>query len=98
MILTQTPLTLAQAKALASVNEKNPLFLYLKKFTRLSKERAEQMLTELRALNNAKLKEETLVKIADVLPQDAEDVHKIAIDQRLAEEEVQAILSIVKNY
>jgi len=44
------------------------------------------------------LKEENFIKIADFLPVDAEDLNKICNETSLSEEEIQAILAIVKKY
>jgi len=44
-----------------------------------------------------KMKREHLVKIVDVLPQDATDLNKIFSDVSLTEEETNKILEIVKG-
>lgn len=99
MILNKTPLTLAQVKAYASGLEENKVLVdYLKAFSNLSKEKAESLLAEIHALNNPKIKEELAVKVVDLLPQDAEDVNKIFLENSLSEEETQALLAVVKNY
>lgn len=99
MILSKKPLTLAQVDALVPRGEeKKPIHDYLKKFVLLSKEKAEKLLEELRALNNPKLKEDNLIKIVDFLPRDLEDLNKILIETSLSEAEANAILEIVKKY
>ena len=99
LILSKKPVTIAEAKSLAGdVAEKRAVHGYFKTFGKMKKADADKLVGELRALNNPKLKEEHLVKIADFLPQDLEDVNKIVSDAGLTEEEANAILAIVKKY
>ncbi len=99
MILSRKPVTLAEVNALVPKGEeKKPIHDYLKKFVVLSKADAEKLIAEVRGLNNPKLKEEHLIKIADFLPRDAEDLNKILNDVSLSEAETNAILEIVKKY
>ena len=99
MILSKRPLALAEVDSLVQKGEeKKPINDYLKKFVVLSKADSDKLLEELRALNNLKLKEENLIKIADFLPKDIEDVSKILNEVSLSEAESNAILEIVKKY
>lgn len=99
MILNKTPLALAYVKEYTKdLDEAKPMVPYLKKFSKLSKADADKLVAGLRALNNHKLKEESLVKILDLLPRDSEDLGKIFLDVSLTEEEANAILAVVKNY
>ena len=98
MILSKKPLTLAEVDALVEKGEEKKLIHdYLKKFVALKKDEAEKMLSDLRALNNPKLKEENLVKLVDFLPKDVEDVNKILNEVSLSEAEANAILGIVQK-
>lgn len=99
MILNRTPLALAYVKEhMKGLDEAKPIVPYLKAFCKLSKADADKLAADLRALNNLKMKEETLVKILDVLPRDTEDLGKIFLDVGLTEEEANSILAVVKNY
>jgi DNA-directed RNA polymerase subunit F len=99
MILSRKPVALAEVNALVPKSEeKKPIHDYLKKFVVLSKADADKLVAEVRALNNPKLKEEHLIKIADFLPKDAEDLNKILNDVSLSEAETNTILEIVKKY
>ena len=49
-------------------------------------------------MNNPKIREDSLVKIVDLLPKDAESVNKIFNDISLDEKEVNEILAIVKEH
>jgi len=98
MILSKKPLTIAEAKELAgTVDSEKPMYAYFKKFTKLSKHDAVKLCEELKALNNPKMKEEEIVKVADMLPEDAEDVNKIFVESGLNEEEIKAVLDIVSK-
>ncbi|MEK6825798.1 MAG: hypothetical protein AABY00_03355 [Nanoarchaeota archaeon] len=99
MIINKTPLSLAQAKAYAPTTEENTVMHnYLKAFCKLSKEKAESLAEEIKALNNPKIKDELIVKVVDLLPLDSEDVNKIFLESSLSEEEIAAILAAVKKY
>ncbi len=99
MILSKKPLALGEVTALIpKAEEKKPIHDYLKSFSVLSKADASKLVSELRDLNNPKLKEENFVKLADFLPRDVEDVNKILIEANLTEAEANAILEIVKKY
>jgi len=99
MILSKRPLTLSEVDSLVPKSEeKKPIHDYLKKFVHFSKEDADKLLEELRALNNPKLREENLIKLVDFIPKDVEDVNKILNEANLSEAEANAILEIVKKY
>lgn len=99
IIMSQKQLSIAEVKELAKgVDEKKQTADYLKKFAKLSKSDAHKLMEEVRGLNNIKLKEEDLIKLADFLPQDSEELNKLLSEANLSEEEAAAILNIVKNY
>jgi DNA-directed RNA polymerase subunit F len=99
MILSRKPVTMAEVDSLVPKGEeKKPIHEYLKKFCSLSKADAEKLISDLRALNNPKLKEDNFIKIADFLPRDVEDINKILIEANLSEAEANAILEVVKKY
>ena len=98
MILSKKPLSLAEAKEyIKDLDENKPVVEYIKKFNKLTKAQATKLAEAIRALNNPKIREEQLVKILDFLPEDSEDVNKIFSDSGLNEEEVQAIVKLVKE-
>lgn len=99
MILSQRIVSIAEARSyVKNIEEKQALHDYFKKFSTLSLESAHKLIAELQGLNNVKLKEEHMIKIADFLPSDAEELNKITNDVSLTEEEAQAVLGLVKNY
>ena len=99
MIKEMRPLSLAEAEQIVKENKgKEELELYFKKFVELKLKDALELRKELEALNNHKIKQEHIVRIIDLLPEDASDIHKIFIDVGLDENEVKQITEIVAKY
>ena len=99
MILTQKPVTIAEAKSyVKDLEEKKEIAAYFKNFTSLDLVEVHKLVSDLFGLNNLKLNTENIVKIADFLPSDSEELSKVLIDVSLSEEESQAVISIVKKY
>lgn len=94
-----TPVHLGEVIELAGDLESKPeLRDYLKEFSKLDKKKADSLIEGLRAIGNPKIKEESMVKIADIIPRDAEEISKIFNDTSLSEKEIEEILSVVKEY
>lgn len=90
---------MAEAQALLADREETKAVKdYFEKFTKLSQDKSLDLQKEIEKIGNIKLKHTHIVKIADFLPRDAEDVHKIVNDVSLTEQEVAAILDVVKGY
>ena len=99
MILEKKPVTMIDVKEIVkNLDEKQELKVYLKRFSKITKDKSEKLREEIQGLNNLKVKEEDIVKLIDFLPKDKEDVNKIFSDTNLTEEETNAILEIVKKY
>ncbi len=99
MINKMKPLSLAEVNELiGNVDERKDLKDYIKRFGNLSKEDSVKLSEEVRGLDNMKVKEEHVVKIADFVPKTAEELNKIFTDVSLDEEECNKILEIVKGY
>lgn len=101
-IISIKPLTLAEVSTYLAGEEGKEKAAgvrdYIKKFGNLSAEKSKEICEELKKLDNVKIKEEYAVKVADMLPIDAESVHKIFHDVSLDENEVNAIIDITKKY
>lgn len=94
-----TPVHLAEVEELAGDLESKPeLKSYIKEFCKLDKKKADALMGELVSLNNPKLKQESLVKIVDLVPRDSESISKIFNDISLDEKEINDILAVVKEY
>jgi DNA-directed RNA polymerase subunit F len=99
MILEKKPLSFAEVKEYVSeVEEAKSTVEYLKKFSKLSKDKSKKLKEEVMALKNPKIREDGIVKLADFLPTQPEEIHKIFTDASLTEEETNAILEITKKY
>lgn len=99
MILNKISLTIAEiSQYVEKTNENENLISYLKKFGKVSKDEAEKIRKEIVSLNNPKIREEHTIKVIDFLPKDHEEVNKIFVDASLNEEEINALLDIVKKY
>jgi len=96
------PQTLAKVAGLIEKTEETEkikqLKNYLKKFVKIKEKEAEKLKQELEALDLIKLREEHIVKIIDILPEDLSDLNKIFNDTSLDEEEANKILEVVRKY
>ena len=101
MILDRTPLNLNEVQELLkdidASERKEEMEIYMKKFLKTKPAQAKKIQEELEKLDLIKLKREYIVKIIDLLPQDATDLNKIFVDVSLTEDETNKILEIVKN-
>ena len=93
---------MAQVKAQLSDSEEReeskPLRDYLKKFSKLTPDKANKLAEDIRALKNPKINEESIVKIIDFAPKDSEDINKIFTDITLSEDEANKIVELVSKY
>lgn len=97
-VLSKKPVPIAAvASYVKDFEEQKPLEEYLKKFSMVKEDNAKKIVEEITALNNPKVNEEITIKIADFLPESAEDLNKIATDVSFSEEEANQITEIVKN-
>ena len=100
------PISLGEIKALLGEKKENEnkrveqLREYINKFAKLDAENAKKLREELKALGIAKLDEEHIVKLVDLLPEDADDVRKVFYGSTisLSQSEIQKILEVVAKY
>ena len=101
MIYDRTPLNLDEIqKMLENIpdsDRKEEVKIYLKKFLKAKAGQAEKIKQGLEEMDLLKLKREHIVKISDLLPEDASDLNKIFTDVSLNEEETNKILELVKS-
>ncbi len=99
MKIEMKPLSMIEAKEIVEASGKNKEAKdFLKRFVKISKKDAANMRKELEGLGFMKMKGEHIVKIIDMLPDDASDTNKIFSDVNLDENEINKILEIVKKY
>ena len=101
MIIERTPLNLNEVqeilKDIPDSEKKDNIEVFLKKFLKTKPEQAKKIKDGLDKLDLLKIKREHLVKIIDMLPEDASDLNKIFTDVSLNEDETNKILEIVKH-
>lgn len=97
MIIKQDPLSLAEVKEMVGEGNEE-VEKFAKSFTKMKPETAKKFKEDLEKLAILKLKTEGIVKIIDILPEDASDLNKIFIDTNLDEDEINKILEVVKKY
>lgn len=99
MIKEMKPLCMEEAKAISKENGgKEELEEYFKQFIKIKSKDVAPFRKELESLNNHKIKNIDVVKIIDLLPEDASDINKIFVDVSLDENEIKQILDIVSKY
>ncbi len=97
-IISMKPVTLAEVKdIIVDLDSKPELKDYLKEFSKLTRKQSDDIIESLRKMNNAKFKEEYIIKVADLLPKNAESVAKIFDDVSLDEKEINEVLTVVKE-
>lgn len=105
-IIKKIPISLGEIKEIIGQKQEGEgkkiemLREYINKFSKLNSVEAKKLREELRALNIAKLDEEHLVKIIDLLPIDADDIRKIFYGSPISlnQNEIQKILEIIAKY
>jgi DNA-directed RNA polymerase subunit F len=101
MILERTPLTMSEMqeilKNLPDGERKLEAEDYLKKFLSAKPASAKKLKEELEKLDILKIKREYVIKIVDLMPEDASELNKIFVDVSLTEDETNKILDVVKN-
>jgi len=71
---------------------------FIKKFNKLKIKEAKELKKETETLGIMKIKPEYIVKIIDLLPENAEELNKIFVDVSLDGDETKKILDAIKKY
>lgn len=71
---------------------------FIKKFIKLKFKDAQELRKKLEALELIKMREEYLIKVIDLMPENAEDLNKIFNDTSLDEDETKKILDTIKEF
>ncbi len=71
---------------------------FIKKFNKMKAKDARELRQEIESLDIIKIKPEYVVKMADILPENAEELNKIFVDVSLDEDETKKILDTIKKY
>ena len=80
--------------------EQKTAYEHVKKFSKISTEKAEKLIKELLELEMRKLKEHQVVKIVDLMPKSLKEIKLILEKSQIPfkDEELLKILEIVKKY
>jgi DNA-directed RNA polymerase subunit F len=70
---------------------------FIKKFTKLSPEKAKEIRKNIESLELMKVREEHISSIINLFPETIEDLNKIFRETNLEEEEAKKILEIIKG-
>jgi DNA-directed RNA polymerase subunit F len=102
MIKEKKPITIAETRELIKdfdTDKAKEVSLFLKKFDKTHAGDAKKMFDAIKKLNIEKLKDDDVVKIVDLAPEDAEDLRKIFFgsDITLDQDEITKILEITKS-
>lgn len=71
---------------------------FIKKFVKLKSKEAKEMKKKFEALDLMKLKEDNIVKVIDLMPENEGDLNKIFSDVSLDEDETKQIFDIIKEF
>ena len=71
---------------------------FIKKFVKLNPKDAKELKKKIKELNLMKINEIDIIKIIDLMPENAEELNKIFTDVSLNEDETNKILEKVKEF
>jgi DNA-directed RNA polymerase subunit F len=99
-VLNRKPISMAEVAeyAKASGTKDENILAFIKKFSELKPKEAKELKSKLEEFDMIKLKEESIVKIVDILPDTSEDLNKIFVGISLDEDETKKILDTIKQY
>ncbi|NMB66937.1 hypothetical protein GYA25_02665 [Candidatus Woesearchaeota archaeon] len=97
MILNNELLSIPEALPYLK-EDRAELIGFLKQFVKLSEKEARKLREELLLLNIDKLREEQIVKIIDILPDNQDELNKICNDVVFEENETNKIIETIKKY
>ncbi len=99
MIIERKSLSMAEAAEFIKGDENAAeLGKFIKKFSAIDAKKAKELRKQLEDFGLMKLKSDSISKIIDVMPDNAEDLNKIFVDVGLDENETQKVLDAVKQF
>lgn len=101
MIKERTPLAMYEVKEqiskLKETDRIKDMTAFIEKYEKLSPEKSKKLKEALESLGMIKLKRNDIVKIVDVVPENATELNKIFSDTSLDADETNKILETIKN-
>lgn len=100
MIRKSEPLSMPEVLGYLDKKEENEANLigFIEKFTKLDSKKAKELKSKLEGLELMKLKDEDVVKIIDIMPENLEELNKILSGVNLDEDETKKILETIKEF
>ena len=100
MIISRNPISIAEvAEQLKKTKSENKeLIDFTKKFAKVDVNDARKIHEELKRLDLIKMKDEQIVKIIDIIPENSADLNKIFTSVTLDEEESKRVLDVIKQF
>ena len=101
MIKERTPLNIYETSEMISelkeTDKSKDILSFIKKFSKTTPTKAKKLKEELEGLEIIKLKNTDIVKIIDVMPENAVELNKIFTEVSLDSDETTKILNAIKN-
>ncbi|MEN7982505.1 MAG: hypothetical protein ABFQ65_03590 [Nanoarchaeota archaeon] len=100
MIRKSEPLSMSEVLEYLDKKEEkeSDIIGFIKKFTKLDAKKAKELKAKLVKLDLMKLKDEHIIKIIDVMPENQENLNKIISGINLDEDETKKILESIKEF
>ena len=100
MIKNTESISMAESLEYVKEDKENnaEIIVFIKKFTELKPKEAKEIRKKIQDLDLMKVKQDYIVKVIDLLPENAEELNKIFIDASLDEDESKKILDVVKEF
>lgn len=89
--------TLDVLQSIKGTDRINEVQVFIKKFIKLSPEKARKLREALEGLNLLKVKQSDISKLIDVLPEDASELNKVFTEVVLDTDETNKILETIKQ-
>jgi len=99
MIRNIEPISIAEVVEYIKTEDAGEEILgFIKKFTVLDSKKAKELRKKLEGLGLMRIKQENIIKIVDLMPENADDLNKIFAGVALEEDEKKKILETVKEF
>lgn len=98
MIVEKKPLSMVEANEYIDKDSGTDIKGFIKKFAILKPGKAKELRQKIQNLDLLKIKEEHIIKIIDLMPENAENLNKICSDVSLDEDETKKILDTIKEF
>ena len=98
MIQNQKPLSVVEVPKYMKKESEAELAGFIKKFTKIDAKKIPELKEKLLDLDLMKMKEDSIIKIIDLMPENPEELNKIFVGVNLDEDEKRKILETIKEF